>query len=182
MIIKAITNIFYFIKWKLRFGRRLSLGLPAGLVKTTVEKDRNATIALGARIQNRGPLFLACKQKGRLVIGPHCFFNINCAITCVKSITVGAYCKFGNNLVMVDHDHHRFKKPDNGAVGQNDHADAAEEFIAESIVIGERVWVGANCVILKGVTIGDDAVIAAGSIVRKDVAAGRLYRENRVPY
>ncbi|MGE4589606.1 MAG: CatB-related O-acetyltransferase [Acidaminococcaceae bacterium] len=37
------------------------------------------------------------------------------------------------------------------------------------IVIGNDVWIGANCIIFEGVTIGDGAVIAAGSIVRKDV-------------
>ena len=37
------------------------------------------------------------------------------------------------------------------------------------IVIGNDVWIGANCIIFEGVTIGDGAVIAAGSIIRKDV-------------
>lgn len=38
-----------------------------------------------------------------------------------------------------------------------------------NIVVGNDVWIGANCIIFEGVTIGDGAVIAAGSIVRKDV-------------
>ena len=38
---------------------------------------------------------------------------------------------------------------------------------------------GAGCVVLKGVTVGDDAVIAAGSIVRKDVPAGSIYYDKR---
>ena len=37
------------------------------------------------------------------------------------------------------------------------------------VVIGNDVWIGANCIIFEGVTIGDGAVIAAGSIIRKDV-------------
>jgi maltose O-acetyltransferase len=36
-------------------------------------------------------------------------------------------------------------------------------------VIEDRVWIGANCVILKGVTVGANSVIAAGSVVTKDV-------------
>ena len=43
------------------------------------------------------------------------------------------------------------------------------------IDIGSNVWVGANCVILPGTIIGDDAVIAAGSVVRGTVPAGELW-------
>lgn len=42
-------------------------------------------------------------------------------------------------------------------------------YIKEKISIGENVWIGANCVILKGVKIGHNAVVAAGSVVTKDV-------------
>ena len=40
---------------------------------------------------------------------------------------------------------------------------------AKPITIGSNVWIGANCTILPGVTIGDDAVIAAGAVVTRDV-------------
>jgi acetyltransferase-like isoleucine patch superfamily enzyme len=43
------------------------------------------------------------------------------------------------------------------------------------IIIGDNVWTGANSVILPGVTIGDYSVIAAGSVVNKDVPGGYLY-------
>jgi acetyltransferase-like isoleucine patch superfamily enzyme len=54
------------------------------------------------------------------------------------------------------------------------------------IIIGDNVWIGMNCIILKGVTIGDGAIIAAGSVVNKDIppralAAGapaRVIKEN----
>jgi acetyltransferase-like isoleucine patch superfamily enzyme len=49
------------------------------------------------------------------------------------------------------------------------------------IQIGNNVWIGANCVILKGVNIGDSAVIAAGSVVTKDVPADTVYYEKRIP-
>ena len=41
-------------------------------------------------------------------------------------------------------------------------------------VLGRNVWVGSNATILQGVTIGDNAVIAAGAVVTKDVAAGTV--------
>lgn len=99
------------------------------------------------------------------------FFNTNASITCMKRIVIGDYCKFGNNLVIVDHDHN--------FMGQNIEGtnETTDEFVCRQIVIGNGVWIGANCVILKGVTIGDHAVIAAGSVVRKNVPAGGVYCE-----
>jgi acetyltransferase-like isoleucine patch superfamily enzyme len=44
----------------------------------------------------------------------------------------------------------------------------------EPIRIGDRVWIGARAVILKGVTIGDGAIVAAGAVVTRDVEAGTL--------
>ncbi|MEO7098018.1 MAG: acyltransferase [Luteolibacter sp.] len=46
------------------------------------------------------------------------------------------------------------------------------------IKIGRKVFIGARCIILKGVTIGDSAVVGAGSVVSKDVPAGTLVAGN----
>ena len=42
------------------------------------------------------------------------------------------------------------------------------------IVLGNNVWIGSNATILQGVTIGDNAVVAAGAVVTKDVAANTV--------
>lgn len=50
--------------------------------------------------------------------------------------------------------------------------DYMSEYISDEdrkVVIGNDVWIGARCIIFEGITIGDGAVIAAGSIIRKDV-------------
>lgn len=44
------------------------------------------------------------------------------------------------------------------------------------ITIGRNVWIGANSMVLKGVTVGDDAIVAGGSIVTKVVPAGAIVR------
>lgn len=49
---------------------------------------------------------------------------------------------------------------------------------AYPIKIGNNVWIGAQCIILPGVTIGDNAVIAAGTVVNRDVPAGMLVAGN----
>lgn len=165
LIIKVIKGFFFFLYWKIRYGRNVDVELPMGVEKVHLEADRDAHIFLGKKFQNRGDLYLTARGQGRLEIGERCYANVNCFITCVKKITVGKNCRLGNNLVMIDHDH--------------DIRHTGEEFPAEEIVIGDRVWIGASCVILKGVHIGDDAVIAAGSVVRKDVPAGCIYYDKR---
>ncbi|WP_306781645.1 acyltransferase [Agathobacter rectalis] len=83
--------------------------------------------------------------------------NHNCSITCAKEITIGGNCNLANNIVIVDHDHNI---GDTGVVaGLN----------SKLIYIGNNVWIGANVTILKGVIIGDDAIVAAGAVVRQDI-------------
>ena len=83
--------------------------------------------------------------------------NHNCSITCAKEITIGGNCNLANNIVIVDHDHNI---GDTGVVaGLN----------RKLIYIGNNVWIGANVTILKGVIIGDDAIVAAGAVVRQDI-------------
>ncbi len=46
--------------------------------------------------------------------------------------------------------------------------------IAKPIHIGKKVWLGANVTVLQGVTIGDNAIVAAGAVVTKDVPANAI--------
>ncbi|AIQ10718.1 acyltransferase [Paenibacillus durus] len=71
---------------------------------------------------------------------------------------------------------------ENSVIGYNTTILAHEYLIKEyrlgKVVIGENVMIGANTTILPGVTIGDGAVVAAGSVVHKDVAAGMFVGGN----
>lgn len=94
-------------------------------------------------------------ESGSLEIGTS-FFNQGCCITCLKSIKIGDGCLFGPNVIIVDHDH-TFKQKD---------MNEGKKFNCSEVVIGDNVWVGANVVILRGTTIGDNCVIGAGAIVK----------------
>lgn len=78
---------------------------------------------------------------------------------------VGEYVEIGDNTLIswdcciMDRDYHKF--------------DSDIEQI-KPVKIGSRVWIGCNSLIMKGVTIGDGAVVAAGSVVTKDVPAGAI--------
>ena len=52
-------------------------------------------------------------------------------------------------------------------------------YVGGKIIIGNNVWIGANCVILKNVTIKDGSVIGAGTVVTKDVDSNELAISNK---
>ncbi|WP_411344635.1 acyltransferase [Paenibacillus sp. WLX1005] len=95
---------------------------------------------------------------------------------------VGRDTAFGL-MVMVDvFFPERIKIGRNSVIGYNTTILAHEYLIKEyrlgDVVIGDEVMIGANCTILPGVTIGDGAIVAAGSVVHKDVAAGSFVGGN----
>ena len=67
----------------------------------------------------------------------------------------------------MDHDH--------------DYKNCFKNFIKNEVLIKDNVWIGANVTVLKGVTIGKNCVIAAGSIVTKDVPDNSIYFNKIIP-
>ncbi|MCM1266970.1 MAG: acyltransferase [Bacteroidales bacterium] len=151
--------------WKCCFGMGIEIPMVQGLDHVCLELARGGKAVFGERIQSRGHLSIQCGSEGKLEIGSHVFFNTGCNVACMGRIRIGDYCKIGNNTVIVDHDHNY--KDDSG------------EYLAGDIWIGERVWIGANCTILKGARIGDDCVVAAGSVVNGEVPTGSLFYQKR---
>lgn len=118
----------------------------------------NSKCIIGTRLMTMGPMYIKVLENAIVQIGTNCFFNHNCSITCCNHILIGNGCNFANNVVIVDHDHIVSKKG------------VERDLVSAPIVIDDRVWIGANVTILKGVHIGEGAVIAANSVVCSDVA------------
>lgn len=100
----------------------------------------------------------------------------------VLGMKVGEHTAFAL-MVMVDvFFPERIRVGSNSIIGYNTTILAHEYLIGEyrlgDVVIGDRVMIGANTTILPGVTIGDDAVVAAGSVVHKDVEPGSFVGGN----
>lgn len=83
------------------------------------------------------------------------FINNNFNLSCFKKIEIGEGTIISENVCIRDSDNHTIN-------GDFDN-------VAKPIKIGNNVWIGLNVVILKGVTINDGCVIAAGSVVNKNV-------------
>lgn len=99
-------------------------------------------------------------EGGRIEIGRDCFFNHYCSINSLKHISIGDGTIFGENCHVYDHNH-RFRNEEQSIKSQG--------YTVGETKIGNHCWVGTNVVILKGVTIGDNAVIGAGCVIDADV-------------
>lgn len=94
-------------------------------------------------------------------VGKNVFINACCHFQDQGGITLGDDCLIGHNVVFATLNH--FIEP----------AERASMHPAP-IVLGKKVWVGSNSTILQGVTIGDNSIIAAGSVVTKDVPTNTI--------
>ena len=161
LMMRAFCSLPRVLWWKCRYGGRLVMPLVQAFGKhTELHLDGKARVFFGKETVSRFGFFVRA-EGGRLKIGDKCFFNTQVSITCMDEISLGDRCQIANNVVIVDHDH--------------DYRAGWGVYRTAPVVIGNDVWIGANAVILKGSRIGDGAVIAAGSVVRGEVAPRSLY-------
>lgn len=122
-----------------------------------IEVGRGARLAMGSKI--------VCG--GRLSIGPRVVVGPNTIIMCATQVRIGARSMISWNCSIFDSTGHRLWL---------ENRDEAE--IEAPITIGNDVWIGPYTIIMKGVTIGDNCVIGAGSVVRRDVPPNSLVYGN----
>lgn len=101
-----------------------------------------------------------------LVVGHDVFIGTGCEFNFRRRIEIGPYCLIAAGCRFIDHDH-GIARCDIPMAGQ-----AGEE---APIILQEDVWLGANVIVLKGVTIGRGAVLAAGAVVTRDIPAFEIW-------
>jgi len=101
-----------------------------------------------------------CDYGENIHLGERVFFNFNCVVLDVCPVTIGDFTLFGPAVQIYTPLH------------PLDAATRRREEYGKPVVIGTDVWVGGGAIILPGVTIGDRAVIGAGSVVTRDVPDG----------
>ncbi|MCR9253057.1 MAG: acyltransferase [bacterium] len=163
-------NLNYSWKVRLRiwkFRRKLKLLGKGAYIDKNVELQRypknisvedNVVIKEGARI-------CACNERATIQIGENTTVGFHTFMFASEGIEIGSDCLIAPFVYIVDSDH-EIKK---------DILINEQPNITAKIKIGNDVWLGTGCKILKGVTIHDGAVIAAGAIVNSDVGANEIF-------
>ncbi len=126
-------------------------------------------IVLGDRVYISGVISIGFNSRSgftpELVIGDGTFIGHRCGFNVARSVRVGRHCYIASGVSVIDQDGH----PVDAAARRAGHPTPPEGIAP--VVIGDDVWVGFHAIILKGVTIGDRAIVAAGAVVVKDVPA-----------
>lgn len=105
-----------------------------------------------------------CDYGSQIHLGRNCYINFYCVLLDAADIQIGDDVLLGPGVHLYTIDH-----PRDAATR------ASGECIAKPIRIGNRVWIGGGARVLPGVSIGDDAIIAANTVVRRDIAAGERF-------
>lgn len=115
---------------------------------------------------------LASQHGGKIIMKPHSKIGSHARIDCVDEVIIGAYSAIAVYAVISDNNSHpvdpvfRLKMR---TMPENDDSRKWKYSDHKPIHIGENVWIGERARICKGVTIGNNSIIASNSVVTKDV-------------
>jgi len=125
--------------------------------------ERLASVGEGAMV--RPPFY--CNYGYNVPLGRGAFVNSNCVILDVETVSIGDFTAIGPAVQILASDHPR--DPD---------LRRQQVRFGRPVSIGSNVWIGGGAIILPGVTIGDDAIVGAGSVVTRNVPAGATVMGN----
>ncbi len=172
---KLTTHISLFF-----YGKRLIIERPFnvwGKIRFAILGEGKISIgkrlhAVSARKRSVITLFTPCHisliGNASITIGNNVSLN-GTTITSRGSVSIGDNTQIGPNTIIMDFDGHPVWPPEDRWEKKGPIA---------PVIIENDVWIGMNCLILKGVTIGHGSVIAAGSVVTKNVEPESIYGGN----
>jgi maltose O-acetyltransferase len=140
--------------------RRFNAGEPDGL-----DLLRSLLGTLGEKSTIRAPFF--CDYGSNLHIGAGVFLNFGCVFLDVCAVHIGDGSQIGPAVQIYGADHPR--DPTIRRAGLEN---------GREVYVGRNVWIGGGAVVLPGVTIADDVIVGAGSVVTRDVPAGATVMGN----
>jgi acetyltransferase-like isoleucine patch superfamily enzyme len=124
-------------------------------------------VAVGPYVVFRGTMLrseFGAAASGVITVGADTFINEGASIVAHLRVAIGKHCRIGELVGIFDTDHHAL--------------DSVSDVRRAPVVIGDNVWIGRAAMVLPGVTIGDNAVVAAGSVVTRDVPGSTLVAGN----
>jgi maltose O-acetyltransferase len=167
-----VTELYDSLRPDLVEARRRARGILARYNATAEEEQDERAVLLrellgrvGADAWIEPPFF--CDYGTNLLLGDRFYANTGCIVLDSAPVTIGDRVLLGPAVQLIAVTHPVEAEP---------RARGLE--YAEPIVVGDDVWLGGGAIVLPGVTIGDRAVVGAGSVVTRDVRADTVVAGN----
>ncbi len=134
-------------------GRRLELQIGRG---GTIRFGRFVWIGDGSKIR--------CHE-GEVEIGDKTVMGQECTISAYQRVRIGAECVIADRAMFIDFDH---------GVVEVERPIRLQGIYKRDVVVGSNVWIGYGACVLRGVSVGDNAIVGTNSVVTKDVPANAV--------
>jgi acetyltransferase-like isoleucine patch superfamily enzyme len=149
-----------------RVGQRLNLeGAPPLIVG-------NGRIFVGDDVHIGSPCTWDVGPDAELIIGDRVSLNYRGVIGVAKSVRIGDDTMIAGDVTILDNTNHPVSPARRLARAPLTRAEVSP------VVIGRNVWIGIHCIIMRGVTIGDNSIVAAGSVLTKSVPPNTVVAGN----
>jgi acetyltransferase-like isoleucine patch superfamily enzyme len=146
-------------------GRRLKLdGLAFIGPKVVLQIGRNAEVRLGRWSWIGHGTKIRCHE-GVVEIGAKTVLGQECTISAYQRVSIGRECVIADRVMLIDFDH---------GVVEVDRPIRLQGIYKRDVNVGHNVWIGYGACILRGVTVGDNAIIGTNSVVTRDVPANAV--------
>ena len=162
-----IRNIYLKVLHRNHYVCKWLYSCPIG---TTIRINKGGTLCIGKHLSAQKGTLISVLPGSKLTIGDNLNLNTDCSIVSRKEIHIGNEVIFGPGCKVYDHDHDYTK------TGK----ERRTSFTTGKINIGNGVWLGANCIVLKDTRIGDNCVFGAGCVIKGEYPANTLIVQERV--
>ena len=176
-LLKRISYLFLSLYYSLYLRGKISGVTSHGFIHLTGKKylnvDKNVRFGRNCKID-----CISIKSNHpKLDIGKNVFIMNNVHIGCLNEVSIGEDTLIGSNVLIEDHSHGNINELLSENPKKNNNL-----YSKGKINIGKNVWICDGVIILPGVTIGDNSVVGAGSIVTKDIPSNSIYAGNPAKY
>jgi len=140
-------------------------------------------IVVGQRVVCRGIIRCeAWSEHPRIEIGDDVYVGDDCIISCAEKVSIGSFTLLAHGVQLFDNDSHpiaaSLREKDYRIVQGQQGRSFRGHILVEPIRIGSHVWIGMGSIIMKGVSIEDNSIVAAGSVVLSDVPTNCIVAGN----
>lgn len=161
---EMIINVGYVLRTKIIVPKARLIRFPVIFRgKKYIDFGNKITMGARCRLEVHGD-----HSDKRLVFGQNVNMGYDVRISCSDRIEIGNDVLMGSRVLIIDNSHGKYtgENQDNPNTPPNQ-----REVVAKPIKIEDNVWIGENSVVQMGITIGYGSIIAANSVVTKDVPA-----------